>query len=108
VRARLRKHAAKLWLPPYCVDGNPQPGAVVALLPTFFAERHDSPALLAASDEALVQSLTHLQAHSLKKLQARAAGQIFPPLAAYAPYLRVSARTRRAFVFLLLPSFPLR
>jgi hypothetical protein len=54
VRARLRKHAAKLWLPPYCVDGNPQPGAVVALLPTFFAERHDSLALLAASANILM------------------------------------------------------
>jgi hypothetical protein len=74
VRARLRGHAIKLWLPPYCVDGSPQLEAVVALLPTVFAERHDSPALSAASDAALVQSLTHLMAHSLRKLQSRARG----------------------------------
>ena len=75
VRARLRGHAIKLWLPPYCVDGSPQLEAVVALLPTVFSERHDSPALRAASDTALVQSLTHLQAHSLQKLQVRRAGE---------------------------------
>lgn len=74
MRARLRGHAIKLWLPPYCVDGSPQLEAVVALLPTVFAERHDSPALSAASDAALVQSLTHLMAHSLRKLQSRGRG----------------------------------
>jgi hypothetical protein len=94
VRARLRKHAVKLWLPPYCVDGNPQPGAVVALLPTFFAERHDSPALLAASEEALVQSLTHLQAHSLKKLQARGVGQA-PKAQSTSPSSSAAAATVR-------------
>ena len=103
VRARLRKHTVKLWLPPYCVDGNPQPGAVVALLPTFFAERHDSPALLAASDEALVQSLTHLQAHSLKKLQARGVGQALTaqstsPAAATAAASASAATVRRKIV----------
>ena len=81
VRARLRGHAVKLWLPPYCVEGRPKPEAVVALLPTVFAERGGSAALAAASDAALVQSLTHLQKHAIKKLHSRSAAQSTSPAA---------------------------